>query len=230
MTNASYFDVIEVIRALINRNSPLVARLPESQAVRSLEPSVRFDAAWELCDRRENLQHAERILRALLSEPRVAGQDDGTFQNGLVLTLIGQGKFREAIDVIGKPSEESSPQDNFNYAMAVWGETGHPHAGTMRNLILAEQASALKASPNGYQCAAIAAWVIGDAEMAGRYAETARQLIMSNPRLEFSAWQYLRRNPVEFLRDMDEITSLIGGANVRPPFFREVPQPEVAEP
>jgi cellulose biosynthesis protein BcsQ len=229
MTNASYFDVIEVIRTLINHDSPLVAQLPDSQAVRSLEPSVRFESAWELCDRRENLQFAEKILRALVSEQKSAGQDNGLFLNGLVLALIGQGKFRQAIDTLGEPTRESGPQDNFNFAMAVWGETGRPPTANMHNVILAEQAGTLKTSPNGYQCAAIAAWSTGDAEKAVQYAERARQLIMSNPRLEFSAWHYLRRNPVEFLQDVDEINSLISGANVRPPFFREAPQPEVAE-
>ena len=41
-----------------------------------------------------------------------------------------------------------------------------------------------------------------------------------NPKRTFSAWSYLEASPAEFLKDLEELEKMIGGAIVRPAFMR----------
>jgi cellulose biosynthesis protein BcsQ len=221
LTEVSFVDVMEVVHALTDKQSALISLLPDSKVIRSLDAPLREEVACELFDNRQNLASAERILRNLSSDPKNPADVFDVIKNDLVLVLIGQGKFMEAIALIGTLTSDSPVQDNFNYAMAIWGYSGTISHSHMIKVIEAEKNQILPQNANCYQCAAIAAWAIGDIGSAKCYSERSRQLILSAPRLEFSCWHYLRRNPIDFMKDMDEIDRLISGDKLIPPFMQE---------
>jgi cellulose biosynthesis protein BcsQ len=217
----TYLDVLEIVRMLILHKSALVELLPTSSALRSLDPAMRYEAAWELFTQREQLPVAEAILRELLIDTRLPSHLRGQVHTALALALIGQQKFSAALETIGDlgPRREHTYTDMpeaFNYTMAQWGHTGVLDRDLMRQVVNAAETGPPPSLPNIHQCLAIAYWVLGDMERANRELNRARQLVMANPRPEFSAWHYLRRQPQAFLRDLDALERMIAGEDVRP--------------
>lgn len=222
----TYLDALEIVRVLIEHDSPLVELLPTSPALRSLDPVMRYEAAWELFTRRAHLPFAEAILRGLLVDTRLPGNLRNQVRNRLALSLIGQRKFASAIETIGSVGEDPErTQEAFNYGIAKWGDTGTPDRELMRCVIAAAEATRLSGTPNIHQCLAIANWAIGDRAAAADEVTKARQLIIDHPRPEFSAWHYLRRKPGDFISDLNELEQLIAEGDVKPVFFlQEVPE------
>jgi hypothetical protein len=223
-TGAAYLDVIEIVRALIAHGSKLVELLPTAPAFRSLDPTVRYEAAWELFDQREHLVIAEVILRDLLIDVKLPPDLLHLFRNSLVLALMGQRRFADAIEAIGyvaaRGSEDQlSSQDAFNYAMANWGKTGEIDQALLKHVTKAAGVGETRGVPNHHQCLAIAYWALGDLEHAKSHSDRARQLIMSRPRPEFSAWRYLRMHPIEFVKDLDQLDEMLSGKERRPAFL-----------
>jgi tetratricopeptide (TPR) repeat protein len=182
---------------------------------------MRYEAAWELFAQRAELPVAEPILRDLLVDTRLPADLRKQVRNALTLALIGQRKFTAALETIGNIDEqdEQSQIDSaeaFNYAMAKWGDIGVLDQQLMRRLITSAREGQLPNAANIHQCLAIAYWAIGDREGATHELAKARQLIMDNPRPEFSAWYYLRRQPSAFVKDLDELEHMIHGEDVKP--------------
>jgi len=220
---AGFLEVSRTVRLLQRIRPDALAAVSQSPALRSLRPRERVDVAEELLRDRKSLRVAESILReALLDRECTVAEHDGA-KNHLVLCLIGQARFREAMEAISPARPDPtilSIQCAFNYAMAEWGETGVPPQDLLRRVVELDSQGSSRDTPNYSQCLAIAFWALGEMDLARERLGRARHQIRTPPRSHFSAWRYLEVSPATFEKDLDEIGSLIDGEDIVPAFAR----------
>jgi cellulose biosynthesis protein BcsQ/tetratricopeptide (TPR) repeat protein len=214
---AHFFEVGIALRLLLELDAQAITILPASAGLQNLDIGERLQIIDELLTRPDTLPVAESILHTLYQSP---GRFEHKAQNYLILSLIGQGKYREAKSFINlKPDlTPNDPTDAFNYAMAEWGATGHLRPDLLQPLSTASITA--WRSANHKQGAAIAYWAAGQTEIALLAISDARQQIMNEPSPEFSAWRYLRVTPDIFLADLDAEAEMIKGSAVLPEFIQ----------
>jgi tetratricopeptide (TPR) repeat protein len=227
LADATYFEVSSAVRLLVDHDPDSLGALPDCQAFRALNDQERSLITRDLMFERRTLAVAERVLRALLS---VSADVDfrSSVSNDLVLCLIGQGQFTEAMNTIS-PSRRPVPEgltvyEAFNYAMAEWAETGRLPRDLFGRVVACDAERPLKNDLNKLQCGAIAHWALGDIETAGDRLREARDRMKRSPEAVFSSWRYLMASPRQFMEDLTAMTHLINGAPILPAF---VPQSDL---
>jgi hypothetical protein len=191
----------------------------------ALDFDERLAVAQELRWNWDSLPLFESILRQLLMDRGRTVHEHDSVKNELALCLIGQGRFREGMQLISPARPDSSIlsiQPAFNYAMAEWGETREVPRDLFQRVVELDARDISRQTPNYSQCLAIAFWAVGDMDHARERLDRARRQIMAPPRPQFSAWRYLAVTPAEFEKDLDEIAELIGGNDVVPLFMRRL--------
>lgn len=219
---SDYFDLSRAAYLCLQIDVDLVDWIRESPALAKLEASEKESLCQELLSKREGLPVVERLIRSLSGEHlEPAGESYESPPTSLVLCLIGQQKFREAMSVFkgGRPDPSRTGMvEAFNYAMAEWGCTGDIPIDLFRRVVELASASEFRLK-NPCQCFAVAAWAIGDGEAARRYLANAEELARADDSGAFSGWRYLQTSASEFREDLVEIRSMIDGAPVRPRIF-----------
>jgi hypothetical protein len=150
----------------------------------------------------------------------------------LILCLIGQGKFVEAMNTIAKGTPAPAAmvvEDAFNYGMAAWGASGKIPMDYFNRVVECDIQNKLDKSPNRLQCSCLAYWAIGNIKEAKYRLEEARVMIDSRPQSDFSAWRYLQVTPREFKKDLDEMQSLFEGAAALPEVLGISPEGAVSK-
>ena len=224
-TNLSDAEVERAVRILGSVDDTALGSVPETSAVRSLEPRGALRIAVTLTTSRIALEAAVRILTALVDDGRTTASQRRNVRHELSTALIGLGRFVEAKQVIRvtRPAaaDFSGIQDAFNYAMAEWGETSKPPQDLFRRVVeLHGEKDSSVETANYSQCLAIAFWAIGQREDALRSVADAEARIQRHQQPDFSCWQYLRTAPSDFLADCAEIRRLIEGEEILPRFAR----------
>jgi hypothetical protein len=156
----------------------------------------------------------EAILRRSAAALTESSELLATIAAELTICLIGQRRFREAMDNIStsRPNpDDLDIRDAFNYAMAEWADTKSPPLDLLRRVLdLDKKGEPFAANnPNYSQCLAIVNWRLGDLEEARHRVARARQQIDNRPAPAFSPWRYLYVSPWEFLRDLDLLSKAI---------------------
>jgi cellulose biosynthesis protein BcsQ len=220
-TDGTYFDVNLAIGLLQKLDTETLRQIPTSRALSALAAHERIQIANDLLSNRAWLPTAESILRSVLHMENPSPEEREAVANELVLCLIGQGRFAEAMQIIR--SEHPDPenrrvQDVFNYAMGEWGATKNMPGELFQRVVELDRQKRLT-RPNNNQCVAIAYWAIGDPDEALRRVSEARQEIIIRPRNDFSAWRYLKVSAETFLEDLDAQQEMIKGAGVVPLVF-----------
>ncbi|MFT3711054.1 MAG: AAA family ATPase [Archangium sp.] len=180
--------------------------------LRALSEGVQLRVAQALMGQREHLGIAERFLRA---QPNASIDPSGQ----LVLCLIGQRKFQEALELIRHQDDFTGIAAEFNQAICIWGVTGTPPVERFET-VLAMHSSSGKKGANYFQCMAMVAIVLNRQELKADFLREARRWIRELPRKTFSSWRYLELNVDQFVHDLDEIEAFdlrVG----RPPFLPE---------
>jgi hypothetical protein len=136
----------------------------------------------------------------------------------LVISLISSGQFRKALASIGTNREQillsGDIANVFNYAMAEWGQDGHPPVDLFeRAMALAEMPSDYDA--NYYQCLALASSITGDTVRALDFLNTARDKTQQGT--IFSCWTYLTRRRTAMLSDLDAMEAAFKAGSFVPP-------------
>jgi len=219
---AGFFEVSRAVHLLRRTHPDGLAQVPESAALRSLRFEERAQVADQLRWSRGCLSVAERIFRELLTNRERSVAEYDKAKNELVLCLIGQARFCEAMQAVSseRPDPASlSIQTAFNYAMAEWGETGVPPRDLFRRVVELDAQGFSRDNPNYTQCLAIALWALGDMSAAQERLKRARHQIRTVPTSQFSAWRYLDVSPASFEKDLDDVESLIRGKAVLPVFM-----------
>jgi tetratricopeptide (TPR) repeat protein len=225
LSGSKIFEVNSAVRLLLKAFPSKLQALPKSPAFNALSPSERLSIAKDLMTNRDLLLIAERILRDLTSIDRsglnwVEAQviQDNCAIN-LVLCLIGQRKFREAMAAIS--ASEPAPAtlgvaDAFNYGMAHWGATGRIPVEFFNRVAEWDAESRLDDGPNRLQCSSLTYWIVGNSDEARARLQETRQMLESRPQPDFSAWRYLVVPSRDFKKDLDAMESMFNGAPVLP--------------
>lgn len=223
-SDATYVEVSAAAKVILKLSPESLESITETSAFQRLDGVGKRFVANEFFQSRTTLPIAVRIL-SLLANSKLEGPElMALARNDLVLALIGQGHFQDAIEVISRDGQgkERIPTINeaFNYAMADWAIRLRPSPELFRKVVELESDIG-ESGPNRHECLAIALWAIDQTEPAlARLGESWQQII-SRPRPEFSGWSYLRLSQPEFLNDLKEIQRLIEGEPVTPRFIRE---------
>src|SRR5262249_23206024 len=142
--------------------------------------------------------------------------------NQLLLALIGQARFPQAMELVAKvrplPSEMADVAKIFNYAMSEWGHTGNAPVDMFRRVIELAGTREIR-DANFHQCFSLAHFATGDVPSARLELESARQEIRKNPKHYFSCWRYLEVGPKEFASDLDAMDRMFNDASEKPEVF-----------
>lgn len=162
-------------------------------------------------------------LAARLLEKAYADADEPAGLNmhlhtDLILSLISSGQFRKAMAVISASKEQvisdAKIEDVFNYAMAEWGQNGIPPQDLFE-LVLTLAKSDFDRNANFDQCLALASAILGDADNALKFLNSARE--KTERGAIFSCWTYLHRQRSEMLSDLDEMEDAFNSDRIIPP-------------
>ncbi|MEZ5401216.1 MAG: ParA family protein [Bryobacteraceae bacterium] len=214
-STCDYFELMRAARLFVRIHPPSVELLRESPVFQTLGPQGRAHLLDRMLIRREALPALENFIRR---EDRRPGSNPS---NSLLLCLIGQGKFKEAMAEFrsGRPDPQSAEMtDAFNFGMAEWGQTGQPPKDLFERALQLADAREPR-TKNLVQCLSIAAWACGHIEQAEGYLRIALDLARADDSDSFSGWRYLTVSGDQFLADLEEIRQMISGAPVRPPVF-----------
>jgi MinD-like ATPase involved in chromosome partitioning or flagellar assembly len=214
LPRALIFEVNSAVRLLLKLDPSKLQGLPESDAFKTLTPPERLSVAQELFENRLLLPIAERAIGQLAADLDLAER-----AIPLVLCLIGQGRFEEAMKTISSTTPEPATmavEDAFNYGMAMWGATGKRPLQFFARVVECDAESRLEETLNRLQCGALAYWVTGNSKEARARLLEAYERIESRPQPDFSAWRYLRVAPREFRKDLDSMRAMFDGAVVAP--------------
>ena len=217
LAEASAFDLVVALRLLRRLKPNYFSVIENSQALERTE--VDIELTHELQTAPEMLHKAEVILRKWLD----ASSEDAEYVFvELILCIIAQGKFDEALETLtGRYGDERQLDiyDTFNYAMAEWGKTKHISPVHMNRVLELHSKREASRSANYYQCLAIAWWVRGDLQKAYQALHTAGALAWSEGESQFSCWSYLYIPPERFQLEVDQMRLMFSGNPMVPEFI-----------
>jgi cellulose biosynthesis protein BcsQ len=217
--DATYYDVSRAVRGLIEVDPTSLTSITKKRAIAALEISEACQLSENILGTdRKALRAGEAILTAWLDRADLSEADRSNLVHKLMLNLIGQRRFREAIGLYESTDPDQLDQASaFNLGMAIWGDNGKPPKEFFQRVIATDdQASQPTKGPNYAQCLAIANWALGQFEKAREHLSRARQRIISRRSPEFSAWRYLTVGTKAFLDDLNEMQRLLEGDDVVP--------------
>lgn len=221
LSDVPVFDLTVATRMLVRLGASDPETLSSSPAIAALNGPGAIEVAKELETKTDTLPAAERILRAALHKER-QGSTVQDVRSELMLSLIGQGKFQDAMSLIG--TSRPHPQDldiydGFNYAMAEWGQSMVIAADFMDRVLEIDRDRPPSNNPNYHQCIAIASWATGEIEKARERSETALRLMQTRQDTAFSAWSYLYVTAEQFIEDIRSMNEMFCGKQILPGFI-----------
>ncbi len=173
---------------------------------------------------RSTLKSAEELLRRCIqhAECNADDFDDREIeecQDNLILNLIGQRKFNEAIEytenLCGKSHNKRRVPETFNLGMAKWGNTQQIPIEEFK--FVANSVSLNERDdPNFNQCMSLVYWALDDQKIAQECLDNAKQKLRFN---QFSSWSYLFSRPPDFQKDLEDQQLLLDGKNILPRIF-----------
>jgi MinD-like ATPase involved in chromosome partitioning or flagellar assembly len=199
------FDLGKVVKAVVNYDPPHLRRLVQALCASSRDPEERLYLAKQMMSSLEGISAAEALLRQVLEDNSADADDQEDAATDLVLTLISQGRFQEAMACISNDRMvmmHRAVADTFNYAIAEWGATGVIPQDLFSRVLEFQET---RGDANFSQCLALAFWANGDIDNARRQATEALKKLSDSAPI-FSCWQYLI---VESKVFQDDIASLI---------------------
>ena len=143
--------------------------------------------------RRDTLPIVESILRQTLMRSGSTSARD-SIRVPMMLCLIGQGKFGEAMRILAADRPDSSSLgmvDAFNYGFAEWGLTRKAPCDFFARVIeIGRDLQSRDTGKNVLQCLSISAWVVGERDAASQFWDKASEVAVADSTHTFSAWRH----------------------------------------
>jgi MinD-like ATPase involved in chromosome partitioning or flagellar assembly len=214
-------DVLQVSRALntlatVSPNS--LSHLGQFAAFSALNVDGRASLTLEIAHVHPlGIEALSTDLQALATQTFSSDARRKQVLNAVALNFIREGKFHDAIEIIGfRPTRSSTQQDIFNYAMADWGLSNEPPKELFESLIAA--AGDLKDAPaNHLQCLAMANAVLNRKDEALTLLAAAKQKALRLRGPEFSCWTYQQVAAPQFARHIDAMQKALIDGDMTPP-------------
>ena len=202
----------QIIRVLAANKSETLKDIISWPAVKGLRAPRLLLLVRSLSLERNLLPEAERLICFSVDKTNQNSPQYTLIMNELILNLIGQRRFTEAIKICHEILEREPNQSaSFNLAVATWGETAQVPVEKFQTALDFDQEITNGNSPNYLQCMSLANWAVGDLENAEQLLARARESVTSYIGIPFSCWSYLYRRPVIFRHDLDQQDAMISG-------------------
>ena len=208
-----YLDSSElnrIVRLLAINKPEDLKEIDTWPAVKKLNEYELLLLARSLSFERGSLPSAELLIRSAIAKT------DESFWFGveLVVNLIGQRRFGEAISICNKSLEQHASNQNtlFNLAMATWGVTLQVPVDIFQSVLDLGMPES-DWSANYLQCISLANWAVG------KLAEAEELLAESKHRataVQFSCWSFLCRTPPVLLQELDQQKKMFSGEEILP--------------
>lgn len=222
----------QVSRALTMVTPEQLQEATDAPAVAMLPPDEQILIAADLDRSQAQAETARLMLKPLISDSRLAPEEQSRARHALVLASIALGRFSDALELIRNQEpelERMEIQFAFNYGMATWGNGGQLMREPFHRVLEMEDPDN-NVSPNNLQCISFAHWACGDDVKALEYAASALREMTRRRGGEFSCWRYLRVPAGVFARDVSEMIDLIGGDDsVKPRFLNQPDRPAAGQ-
>jgi MinD-like ATPase involved in chromosome partitioning or flagellar assembly len=223
LSDVPIWQLVGAVKLLADLDSQEAGAVTTSPAVEALDSEDQASLAVELMTSSNTRSIAGDLIGSLMSrEPSELRVPDSS-RNQIALSLIAQRRFSDAKRILtprGSPQEPLPLAETFNYAIAIWGETGNPVRDLFQR-VLDRQHERPEADPNFLQCLALAYWVVGEKDQALEQLAGARRLMTTQGGETFSAWRYLAVSPAQFSEDLDSMERMIKGEGIKPLVLRE---------
>ena len=214
---ATFLELNRAIRLAGQLDISVLGDFMSSPRFRALQQSTQFALFDQAFVSRAALPLIEHTIRCLFP-----GHIAGVFRIPLMLSLIGQQKFEEAMNVLGSARPDLTLlqlPDAFNYAIAEWGASKCIPVDCFRRVVELIPPKRQVVGKNVWQCFAIAHWASGNLAAAGDCLAEAEAVAREDKTETFSCWRYVRVSHGRFLADLRSVRSMIEGADIRPAVF-----------
>ena len=207
----------QIIRVLAANKSETLKDIVSWPAVTGLRAPRLLLLVRSLSFERILLPEAERLICFSVEKTDQSSSQYTLGMNELILNLIGQGRFAEAMKICHEILELGPNQSvSFNLAVATWGETVQLPVGIFQTVLDFDPEITNSNLPNYLQCMSLANWAVGKLESAEQLLARARESMTSYIGIPFSCWSYLYRRPAAFRRDLDQQEAMFSGQDIFP--------------
>jgi MinD-like ATPase involved in chromosome partitioning or flagellar assembly len=219
-SRATFLERSRAIRLAGRLDISVLGGFMSSSRFRDLQPSAQSALIDQMFVSRDALPLIEQTIRSLFPSHMTTD-----FRTHLMLSLIGQRKFDDAMKVLGSGRPDLALlhlPDAFNYAIAEWGASKHIPVDWFRRVVELIPVRQEILGRNVWQCFAIAHWASGNPVAALGFLAEAEALARQEENETFSCWRYFKVSPGQFLADLRSVRSMIEGADILPAVFESV--------
>ena len=153
-----------------------------SPAVLSLDPDDKLWLANTFDRSLDDVRLAVTLLEPLLDASELSESDLLSTRYDLGMSYMRLGRYLEAAGMFRSEGENITDldiPDAFNFAMAMWGQTGTVQEEIFQHVVELNRSGPLEETPNYLQCMAIAYWAVGDDNSALEFLEQARRALVA---------------------------------------------------
>jgi cellulose biosynthesis protein BcsQ len=216
-------EVAFTIRSLVTLGDIDWPTIAEKAAIRSLDAKGQLDLTMGLDISDSGCEATYRILKPLPDLEPLTPTEEDRWRAYLALACIRLKRYAEAVATLWTDGADPDKFDEatlFNGGIALWGQSGQPTKDLFLRVLSRDDRTTWRdRDANYFQCLSIASLVCEKRDEARQYLDMARSEIRESPSMEFSAWRYLRINPIDFDADLDELASGIESGVVPMPLF-----------
>ena len=203
-------ELNRIVRVLATNKREALKEIDSWPAVKKLNEHELLLLVQSLSFERALLSSAELLIRSAIAK----SDENSPLETELVVNLIGQRRFTEAIYICNKQLENNTSDQPvlFNLAIATWGKTLRVPVDIFQS-VLDLGMTRPKFSANYLQCMSLANWAVG------KLAEAEELLAESKHRataVEFSCWSFLCRTPPIFLQELEQQEEMFSGKEIYP--------------
>ena len=211
---------VDIVRRI---NPEKLLGITKTPAFKTLTVRKTIWLSSELNWCKQGLEAFVELLSRYYRDSELTVSTAETIKESQMLSLIGLGRFIDAVRVFGKSRpnpEDLSMADCFNYAMAEWGLKKEIPQDIFSHVVELDLGGKNFKAANYSQCLAISYWATGNTQEALKRLEQAVDMISDELDAEFSCWRYLTVTPEDFRNDCSSIKQLIEGKEIVPLFWR----------
>ena len=200
----------QIVRILSANKREALGEIDSWPAVKNLNEHELLSLVRSLSFDRELLPPAKLLIGSAIAK----SGENPRLKTELIVNLIGQRKFGEAVSTCKKHLKENASDQGtlFNLAIATWGKTLQVPVDIFQSVLDLGMMEPYY-SANYPQCMSLANWATGKLSEAEELLAKAR---LQATAVDFSCWSFLCRIPPIFLQDLDQQEEMFSDKEILP--------------
>jgi len=207
------FKLKQIARVLVNNEHEVLKEVDSWPAVKNLTARELLLLVPSMSYKRELLSLTEKLIRSALAKSDENSRH--VSMSDLLINLIGQRRFSEAIDICNKYLEKEASYQPvlFNLAIATWGKTLQIPVKIFESVLDLGITKSYN-SANYPQCMSLASWATERFKDAEELLKEARHKASRGP--DFSCWSFLVRKPQILIEELDQQKEMFSDKKILP--------------